>query len=120
MEGSRNRILGTEGEELAVRYLTDRGFSIIERNYRAGRAGEIDIIAERGDLVIFAEVKNRTTERFGGALYSIGAKKRGHIRAAARAFLAARPGYNRRGRTFRYDLLAVGGGSVEWVEDMFR
>ena len=120
MEGSRNRSLGAEGEDLAVRFLLDRGFRIIERNFRAGRAGEIDIIAEKDDLVIFAEVKLRTSRRYGGALYSIGARKRDHIRTAARVFLASRPEYHRRDRTFRYDLLAVGGGSVEWVEDMFR
>ncbi len=120
MGSSRNFSLGADGEGLAARFLIERGFRIVERNYRFGRHGEIDIIAEKDDLVIFVEVKHRTTGRYGGALYSIGTKKKGSIKTVARAFLAARPDLNLPGTTFRFDLISVGGGAIDWVEDMFR
>ena len=94
MDHLHNRELGAEGEERAADFLGKNSFSIIERNYRFGKYGEIDIIARQGDLVIFAEVKNRGTERYGGALYSISPRKKKSLKTAARAFIAAASGYN--------------------------
>ncbi len=115
-----NRDFGSEGEDLAAVFLEKNDFSIICRNYRFGKYGEIDIIARKEDLVIFVEVKHRGTERFGGALYSISAKKKSSIKTAARAFISASPDYDRRGITFRFDLISIKGDSIEWIEDMFR
>lgn len=115
-----NREMGARGEDLAAGFLRDRGFELIERNYRFGRYGEIDIIARRGDLVIFAEVKNRRSERHGGALYSISSRKKSSLKTAARAFIAERPDYNRPEITFRFDLVSISDDAVEWIEDMFR
>ena len=50
------KALGARGEELAVRYLKNRGYRILERNYRV-KLGEIDIIAEQGGDLVFIEVK---------------------------------------------------------------
>jgi putative endonuclease len=115
-----NQDLGASGEDRAAAYLAQNNFHVIERNFRYGKTGEIDIIAIRDGLVIFVEVKKRASERFGGALYSISPKKKRNIKAAARAFIAARPEYNLPAYTFRFDLISIAGGSVEWVEDMFR
>ena len=53
----RNRKeLGNQGEMLAITYLEQEGYQLVEKNYRIGR-GEIDIIATRNDLLVFAEVK---------------------------------------------------------------
>jgi len=52
------RDTGREGEDDAVDYLTKKGYRILRRNYRFGR-GEIDIIAEDGDTLVFVEVKSR-------------------------------------------------------------
>ena len=71
---------GAEGEERAATFLQEKGFSIIERNYRAGRIGEIDIIALKKDLVVFAEVKSRSGDAFGGGIYSINETKKRHIK----------------------------------------
>ena len=67
---------GKCGEDLASAFLQNKGYKIIERNFRFGRNGEIDIIAKKDDLVLFVEVKNRSSEKFGGALYSINSKKK--------------------------------------------
>jgi len=56
--------LGEEGEDLAVSYLIDKGYEILERNFRFKKA-EIDIIARKGNTVIAVEVKTRSTSDFG-------------------------------------------------------
>ena len=55
------RILGAAGETKVVNYLLQDGFTIIERNYRV-REGEIDIIAQKKELLVFVEVKTRASE----------------------------------------------------------
>lgn len=58
------------GEEIAINYLKNKGYKIIERNFRKGY-GEIDIIATFENTLVFIEVKTRTTNLFGGAIESI-------------------------------------------------
>jgi putative endonuclease len=57
-------ILGRYGEDRAAKYLTDRGYEIIERNWRTAR-GEIDLIAREKDRIVFVEVKTRNGSGFG-------------------------------------------------------
>ncbi len=77
---------GKIGEEIAVKFLTKKGFKILRRNYRYGK-GEIDIIAMDGDKLIFVEVKTRTSDRFGTPEDSVTIKKRKQLRKIAEAFL---------------------------------
>ena len=58
------RKIGIKGEKLARNYLVDEGYKILDRNFRYKR-GEIDIIAQRNDLLVFVEVKARTNTHFG-------------------------------------------------------
>ncbi len=58
------------GEEIAAEYLIKKGYKIIDRNFRKGY-GEIDIIAVKDDVLVFIEVKTRTTNLFGGAKEAI-------------------------------------------------
>lgn len=58
------------GEEIAANYLKKKGYKIIERNFRKGY-GEIDIISTFNNILVFVEVKTRTTSLFGGALETI-------------------------------------------------
>ena len=111
---------GAEGEERAASFLEGKGFSIIERNYRAGKTGEIDIIAAKNDLVVFAEVKSRSGDLYGGGIYSINETKKRHLKTAAKAFLASHPIYDTKELTFRFDLLLVSGEGIEWIDDIIR
>ena len=61
---SKNKELGQEGEQLAANYLKNKGWSILEMNYRFSRS-EIDLIAPKNDLLIFVEVKTRTNTSYG-------------------------------------------------------
>ncbi len=53
--------IGKYGEELAARRLTEVGMTVLERNWRCGRTGEIDIVAKDGDVLVVCEVKTRKT-----------------------------------------------------------
>ena len=58
------------GEEIASKYLKEKGYKIIERNFRK-RYGEIDIIATHQNILVFVEVKTRTSNLYGGAIEAI-------------------------------------------------
>lgn len=96
------RELGALGEERAAIFLTKRGYRILDRNVRAGGV-EIDLVAARGSLVVFVEVKTRRSNRFGSPLLAVDAAKRRRLARAAAAWLRAHPG---RARRVRFDVIA--------------
>ncbi|HTO97450.1 MAG TPA: YraN family protein [Myxococcales bacterium] len=102
MSGPRLR-LGALGEEAAVKLLREGGYTIVGRNHRCPR-GEIDVIAEKGDLLVFVEVRTRATSAFGGPEETVNARKQRRVIAAARDFLARRRGPP---RAARFDVIAV-------------
>jgi putative endonuclease len=110
--------IGRDAEERAVQLLRQAGCEIVARNYRC-RSGEIDIIARRERMLIFAEVRLRSGLAFGGAAASITAAKRARIVRATRYWLARRPQLAR--LTVRFDALLMAGpaGAIEWIEDAF-
>lgn len=77
-----NQRVGKWGEEIAADHLTQRGCEVIARNARTPY-GEIDIVAKQGEIVIFVEVKTRTSDKMGLPEESITARKRGHMIACA-------------------------------------
>lgn len=83
------KTLGNWGEKLAVEYLQQHGYAIIESNYRC-RYGEIDIVAKEGPVWCFVEVRTRKSDRFGRGFESITAVKRTHITKTAAFFLNQR------------------------------
>ena len=76
---------GILGEELANHILNERGYCIIERNYRT-REGEIDLVATKDDYLVFIEVRTKRSRLFGTPEESITAKKMEHLRAAANKY----------------------------------
>ena len=70
-----NRKVGETGEQIAVDYLIKNGFTILNRNFRSGRFGEIDIIAEEDSCICFIEVKTRTSDTFGAPSEAVDHKK---------------------------------------------
>ena len=78
---------GAAAEALAAAYLVARGLTIVARNYRC-RGGEIDLIANDRDSLVFVEVRLRSSPAFGGAAASITAAKRKRIAHAAKHYLA--------------------------------
>ena len=78
--------LGPWGEALAAEYLRKRGYHIVATNYRS-RYGEIDIIAENAEYLVFAEVKLRRTAHFGAAREFVDARKQERLRQTALLWL---------------------------------
>lgn len=111
---------GAEGESAACSFLESNGFSVISRNFYAGRSGEIDIVAVNDKLVVFAEVKARNSEKFGGGIYSITDSKKKKLRASAKYYLMKNPEYNSAEYSIRFDLIIVKDGKIEWIEDIIR
>lgn len=83
-----NKALAERGEELAAQILSNKGYEIIERNYRYGH-GEIDIIANDPDskCTVFVEVKSRKNLEFGEPEYAITKSKQRQIRKIAELYL---------------------------------
>jgi putative endonuclease len=100
-EGRRS--LATEGEQLAAEHLARAGYRIVARNVRADGV-EIDLVAARGDLVVFVEVKARGGRGFGSPEEAVDARKCARLVRGARAWLHAHA--PRRARA-RFDVIAV-------------
>ncbi len=79
--------LGRRGEDLAHRYLQKKGLRVVARNYKPGGDSEIDIVARQGDLIVFVEVKSRSSAEFGSPDRAIDLEKQKHIVRAARAYV---------------------------------
>jgi putative endonuclease len=107
MDRRSNRQLGEYGERLACRFLTDIGFTIIERNWRCAR-GEIDIVATEGDCLVVCEVKTRRSEAFGAPFEAVTRSKASRLRRLAGLWLAD-AGPDRRGAAsdLRIDVVSV-------------
>jgi putative endonuclease len=86
-----NKALAEMGEELAAKVLIDKGYEIIERNYRYGH-GEIDIIANdpNSECTVFVEVKSRKNLEFGQPEYAITKSKQRQIRKIAELYIFER------------------------------
>ena len=95
-------VKGRLGEDFTADYLEKHGYSIIERNYRRP-CGEIDIIASKGDILAFVEVKTRKYRSLVSGAEAVGYKKKGRIIATADIFLAE---YGTE-QTIRYDIAEV-------------
>ena len=107
---------GARAEDLCAELLRRAGLRVLARNWRC-RHGEIDLIAEEGRTLIFAEVRYRASARFGGAAESITDAKRTRIVAAAGLYLAGRPQAD-----CRFDVLlldALRGGRIHWIRNAF-
>ena len=96
------RSVGARYEQVAGKYLEEQGYQILQYNYHC-RQGEIDIIARRRKLIIFAEVKKRRT--IEKAAYAISARQKERIRRGAETFIARHPQYA--GFQFRFDAVLI-------------
>jgi putative endonuclease len=109
---------GREGERRAEQFLTERGYTVLERNFRS-RRGEIDLIAEKDDRIVFVEVKNWAYLDRGDLEYAIDRRKQGRIVATSRQFLHAHPQLRR--RHYGFDVILVSPNTPEVIhyEDAF-
>ena len=109
---------GQIAENTALEYLLARGLSLIERNYHS-RTGEIDLIMEDADTLVFVEVRYRKTKKFGSPLESITQNKQNHLTQCAQYYLSS----NRINRPSRFDVVGISPNreslDIEWIPNAF-
>lgn len=109
------RLAGDQYEEAAINYLQHKGLTLLTRNYSC-KAGEIDLVMNDGDTIVFVEVRYRKSRQFGGAAVSVTPQKQRKIALAALHYLQK----NKRDNAFcRFDVLAYGAEQQEWLKDAF-
>ena len=91
------------GESYAVKHLKARGYKILAQNYRAMR-GEIDLVAQDGDCIVFVEVKTRRSLKFGTPQAAVTAQKQRQISKVALAYIQT---HNRLDTPCRFDVIAI-------------
>jgi putative endonuclease len=96
-------VLGRRGEELAARYLEQRGLVILSRNWRC-RHGEIDLVATDSTRLVVCEVKTRSGTRYGEPAEAVDARKVARIRLVTSAWLQA---HQVRWVPVRFDVVAI-------------
>lgn len=116
---NRKRI-GDHAESLACRYLKHRGLSLLRRNFRCPR-GEIDLVMQDGDSLVFVEVRYRNHTHFGRAAETVSRTKQTRIIHCARYYMKLNHSWN---AAARFDVVAIDGGAhdlrIEWFTDAFR
>ena len=101
---------GRLAEDRALDYLLRQGLVLIERNARS-RRGEIDLVIRDGATLVFVEVRQRRSMRFGGAAASIGATKRLRMWHSAESYLLRHPNPP----ACRFDAVCIDGDSLVWL-----
>ncbi len=110
------REIGKQYEEMAAKHLEEKGYKILETNFQI-RGGEIDIIAEKGDMLSFVEVKYRLKNNYGHPLETVTLAKQKHIcRTALRYMNMKKLSYN---RTITFDVIAINGSEIIHLENAF-
>jgi len=110
---------GRRAEDKAALHLRLRGYRILERNARLGR-GELDIVANKGEILAFIEVKSRPSR--DAALLAVHADKQERLRSAASGWLACHAQYQHLQSRFDLIILSPGslGSKIEHLQDVFR
>lgn len=129
------RLIGDEGERLAAAFLVKNGYKILTKNF-ANKYGEIDIIAletkkarklreeydimpkaiKDEDVIVFVEVKYRTSDKFGKPFEAVDTKKQKRYELLSNVFLLEN---NFRGMQFRFDIIEILGKSINHIVNAF-
>jgi putative endonuclease len=107
---------GAAAESMAADALRVQGYDVIEQRFRY-RRHDVDLVARRGGVVVFVEVKSRAGDGFGAPSEAVTARKQADLVRAASAWLS------RHGKPWdavRFDVITVQGGHLEWLQDAFR
>ena len=109
------RAFGQAGEDRAAAWYRAHGYAVLVRNWRC-REGELDLVVQRGRVLVFVEVKARRTDRFGTPAEAVTPTKQRRLRALARRYLEdtdLRPG------GLRFDVVSILADRLEVIEAAF-
>ena len=107
--------MGRLGENRALKFLKRRGFRILERNYTAP-CGEADIIAADGDVLVFVEVKTRTSEKFGLPSEAVNYQRQKRYIKIAEFYIHK---YNMYEKEVRFDVIEVMAKQINHIKAAF-
>ena len=111
---------GSDAEAHACEYLLAQGLSLLTRNFRS-RLGEIDLIMDDGQSLVFVEVRYRRGNAFGSGAESVNRRKQARITACAQHYLQKNPAALQ--RPCRFDVVAISGArekpDIHWIRDAF-
>ncbi len=113
------KTLGKEGEDRAARFLSKKGYKILERNYGT-RSGEIDLIALHNGEVVFVEVKTRTNDAYGAPELAVNPRKQSRMIKAALSYIKYKKLHQ---MPCRFDVVAItaaAGNGVELIQNAFE
>jgi putative endonuclease len=116
---AHHNLTGHTGEDLAAKYLSEKGYNILHRNWRHAR-WEVDIIADKNGILHFVEVKTRRSRKFGHPEEQVDDKKIQNLLNASEEYLYQNPQWKR----IQFDILSITmlpGESAEFffIEDVF-
>ena len=115
---ARRLALGRAGEDAAAAWYAAHGYEVLDRNWRAGR-GELDLVTARPEegLVVFCEVKTRSSDRYGSGFAAVDHRKQRRLRALAVQWLGAQ---DRHWPELRFDVVDVDArGNLRVLEGAF-
>ena len=115
------KLFGQAGESAAEEYLRRKGYRIVARNLRSP-LGELDLVAEDGQVLVFVEVKARRTDAFGGAIHAVHHRKQEKLIQLAAQYLARR---HIKDRLCRFDVVLLQGSDatvpqIEHIQNAFE
>jgi putative endonuclease len=106
------QIIGQAGEDAALDWLQQRHLKLVERNFRC-KGGEIDLVMQDGDALVFVEVRKRADKVHGGAVASITPAKQKRLIIAAQHYLQR----YRMPPACRFDVVAIDGDETVWLKN---
>ena len=104
MNKKNKRSFGTDGENIASNFLSKNNYKIIKRNFRAGKIGEIDIIAQEDEFLCFIEVKTRRNSLFGSPSEAVDKRKQANIIRLANIYISI---YKIKNMNIRFDIIEI-------------
>lgn len=105
VRGNRRRLFGQHGEQRAAQFLQSLGYTIVDRNYRYPR-GEIDLVAQDKETIVFVEVRTHRSQEFGNPLASVNKRKQRQIAMTALHYLSR---FHLHDRAARFDVIGIMG-----------
>jgi putative endonuclease len=109
------RALGISGEGAVAAWYQERGYRVVDRNWRC-KVGELDLVVRRGGLVVFCEVKTRSSDAFGLPAEAVNRQKQQRIRILAARWLDESPSP---ASEIRFDVASVVGDEIDVIQAAF-
>lgn len=109
------RFVGALKEDMAISYLEENGYEVIERNFKC-KIGEIDVIAKKDDVIRFIEIKYRNGNIAGGVHYAISNQKLIKISKIANYYIMTHPNKD---NSYSIDAILIDDDKIEYLENIF-